>query len=52
MGLIGGLLCCIGDLLFDLKRKGIGKQLLTYGIENYTVNELTVNEQNPNAKGF
>jgi len=37
---------------FDLKRKGIGKQLLTYGIENYTVNELTVNEQNPNAKGF
>lgn len=52
MGLIGGLLCCIGDLLFDLKRKGIGKQLLTYSIENYTVNELTVNEQNPNAKGF
>ena len=32
--------------------KGVGKQLLTYGIENYTVNELTVNEQNPNAKGF
>lgn len=32
--------------------KGIGKQLLTYGIENYNVNELTVNEQNPNAKGF
>ena len=52
MGLIGGLLCYIGDLLFDLKRKGIGKQLLTYSIENYTVNELTVNEQNPNAKGF
>ncbi len=32
--------------------KGVGKQLLTYGIENYNVNELTVNEQNPNAKGF
>lgn len=32
--------------------KGIGKQLLNYGIENYNVNELTVNEQNPNAKGF
>lgn len=32
--------------------KGIGKQLLTYGIENYGVNELTVNEQNPLALGF
>ena len=32
MGLIGVLLCYIGDLLFDLKRKGIGKQILTYSI--------------------
>lgn len=32
--------------------KGLGKQLLTYGIENYNVNELVVNEQNPNAKAF
>lgn len=32
--------------------KGLGKQLLNYGIKNYDVNELTVNEQNPNAKGF
>lgn len=32
--------------------KGIGKQLLNYGIEYYNVNELTVNEQNPNAKRF
>ena len=32
--------------------KGIGKELLNYGIENYNVNELAVNEQNPNAKGF
>lgn len=32
--------------------KGLGKQLLTYGIENYNVNELAVNEQNPAAKGF
>ncbi len=32
--------------------KGLGKQLLNYGIENYNVNELAVNEQNPNAKGF
>ena len=32
--------------------KGLGKQLLKYGIENYNVNELVVNEQNPNAKEF
>lgn len=31
---------------------GLGKKLLNYGIENYSVNELAVNEQNPNAKGF
>lgn len=32
--------------------KGLGKKLLNYGIENYNVNEVAVNEQNPNAKGF
>ena len=32
--------------------KGIGKQLLKYGIENYNVNELTVNEQNLSAMEF
>lgn len=32
--------------------KGIGKQLLEYGITNYAVNKLDVNEQNPLAKGF
>ena len=32
--------------------KGIGKKLLQYGIEKYNINELTVNEQNPNAQGF
>ena len=31
---------------------GLGKKLLNYGIENYSVNELAVNEQNPNAKEF
>lgn len=31
---------------------GIGKQLLQYGIEKYSVNEVAVNEQNPLAKGF
>lgn len=32
--------------------KGLGKRLLNYGIANYNVNELAVNEQNPQAKGF
>jgi len=32
--------------------KGIGKQLLNYGLKNYNVNELAVNEDNPQAKGF
>lgn len=32
--------------------KGLGKQLLNYGIKNYDVNEVTVNEQNPHAIGF
>ena len=43
------------EMLFVLdkyKGQGIGKQLLQYGIENYSINELTVNEQNPRAKGF
>lgn len=43
------------EMLFVLDKyrgQGIGKQLLQYGIENYSINELTVNEQNPHAKGF
>ena len=32
--------------------QGIGKKLLNYGIENYGVNDLAVNEDNPQAKGF
>ena len=32
--------------------KGLGKQLLNYGIKKYNINELVVNEQNPIAKGF
>ena len=32
--------------------KGIGKQMLQYGIENYGIAELTVNEQNPQAIRF
>lgn len=39
--------------VFSLERgKGIGKQLLQYGICNYAVREVTVNEQNPQAIGF
>lgn len=34
------------------RKKGLGKKLLIYGIEKYNINELTVNEQNPNAKSF
>ncbi len=32
--------------------KGIGKKLISYGIEKYHINTLTVNEQNPLAHGF
>lgn len=39
-------------ILPEYRGKGLGKQLLQYGIENYSINELGVNEQNPQAKGF
>lgn len=32
--------------------RGLGRQLLQYGIERCGVNEVTVNEQNPQAVGF
>ena len=32
--------------------KGLGRRLLQYGIDQYGVNDLTVNEQNPQAIGF
>ena len=34
------------------REKGLGKQLLLYGIQNYGIEELTVNEQNTQAVGF
>lgn len=43
------------EMLFVLSEergKGVGKKLIQYGIEKYSINELTVNEQNPLAKGF
>lgn len=51
MGIAGQRL----EMLFiapEERGKGLGKQLLQYGIEQYAVKELTVNEQNPSAKGF
>ena len=36
----------------EVRGKGIGKQLLQYGIETYNFQELTLNEQNPQAVGF
>lgn len=32
--------------------KGLGKRLIRYGIENHDIRRVTVNEQNPQAKGF
>ncbi len=52
---LGGIEGTKLEMLFiknNERGKGLGKQLLTYGIENYNVNELVVNEQNPNAKAF
>ena len=43
------------EMLFvspQFRGKGLGKQLIQYGIENYSINELGVNEQNPQAKKF
>lgn len=43
------------EMLFISNEKigqGIGKQILRYGIENYSINELAVNEQNSLARGF
>ena len=43
------------EMLFvapEMRGRGIGKQLVHYGIENYAIDTLTVNEQNPQAIGF
>ena len=43
------------EMLFispEHRSKGLGKKLLHVGIEQYGVNQLTVNEQNPQAIGF
>ena len=51
MGIVDKML----EMLFisnESRGQGFGKQLLQYGIENYSIKELAVNEQNPLAKGF
>ena len=51
MGVEGGNL----EMLFisnEERGKGLGKCLLLEGIEKYSVERLTVNEQNPQAQGF
>ncbi|UWP58756.1 GNAT family N-acetyltransferase [Ruminococcus gauvreauii] len=51
MGIVGQHL----EMLFissEERGKGLGKELLRYGIEKYSINDLAVNEQNPLAKGF
>ncbi len=43
------------EMLFispEERGKGLGKRLIQYGIKNYGVERLAVNEQNPQAKGF
>lgn len=43
------------EMLFLLPEecgKGLGTRLIQYGIQNYGINEVTVNEQNPQAVGF
>lgn len=43
------------EMLFisdEERGKGLGKKLLKYGIEKYSLNDLAVNEQNHLARGF
>ena len=46
---------CKLEMLFvdpDERGHGMGKRLLTHGIRDLGVKELSVNEQNPQARGF
>lgn len=43
------------EMLFlapQARGKGLGKEMLRFGMERYGIRQLTVNEQNPQAVGF
>lgn len=51
MGVAGEML----EMLFiapEERGRGLGKKLMLHGIECYAIRKVTVNEQNPQAKGF
>lgn len=51
MGVAGDRL----EMLFltpEERGKGLGRQLVQYGVRQYGLREVTVNEQNPQAVGF
>ena len=43
------------ELLFlapEERGRGLGRELVQYGVERFGIREVTVNEQNPQARGF
>ena len=51
MGIAGEKL----EMLFlapEERGQGLGKKLFQYGVEHFGIREVTVNEQNPQARGF
>ena len=40
------------DEILQTRSKGYGSKLLNYGIQELNIDELAVNEQNPQAVGF
>ena len=51
MGIAGEKL----EMLFlapEERGQGLGKELFQYGVEHFDIREVTVNEQNPQARGF
>ena len=43
------------EMLFlapEERGKGLGRKLVQYGVERFGIREVTVNEQNPQARGF